>query len=101
MGYLIGGGRLACLLAVASLLPSREEQPCQPRFFAPKLPLNATALNGVRVEDACFSGPGPHHVFVIGDWGGIGNPPEPADHTRMKFAKHRTFVSGVDDQAQQ
>ncbi|CAK0850744.1 unnamed protein product [Prorocentrum cordatum] len=79
---------------------------CAARFVPPAAPLAATDLNGVRVPDACFMDPGEHHVYIVGDWGGVsaapGAPPVPADHRAPEFkAHHREFVSGVDDCAQQ
>lgn len=53
----------------------------------------------------CFGDADEHHVFVIGDWGGVqpapGAPPVPADHRSHLFPQHtRGFVVGVDDTAQ-
>ncbi|CAK0864396.1 unnamed protein product [Prorocentrum cordatum] len=36
--------------------------------------------NGATLRDVCISREGPYHVFVIGDWGGTGNPPRPAQN---------------------
>lgn len=79
---------------------------CKPRFIPPGSPLHSTDLNGVALPDACFGvagqATGPHHVFVIGDWGGVHIPPKPADHRSPKFPQNqRRFVHGVDDCAQQ
>eukprot|EP00406_Dinophysis_acuminata_P059097 CAMPEP_0179285194 /NCGR_PEP_ID=MMETSP0797-20121207/39079_1 /TAXON_ID=47934 /ORGANISM="Dinophysis acuminata, Strain DAEP01" /LENGTH=395 /DNA_ID=CAMNT_0020993997 /DNA_START=39 /DNA_END=1223 /DNA_ORIENTATION=- len=83
--------------SVVFLACARTAFGCGPRFIPPALPLHASDHNGVALPDACFQGPGPHHVFVIGDWGGIGAIPRPADDRRGQ----REFVGGVDDQAQQ
>lgn len=80
---------------------------CPPRFQLPPFPNNALDLNGVALPEACFnSTQGEHHVFVIGDWGGLssspGKAPMPADHRSKRFpTRARDFVVGVDDRAQQ
>lgn len=90
-------------------VPQQDEvdsSQCSPgRFVPPPRPDMATDHNGVALRDVCFEGDGPHHVFVIGDWGGIvfepGTPPRPADHRSRLFThQHRPFVEGVDDTAQ-
>ncbi|CAJ1357980.1 unnamed protein product [Effrenium voratum] len=87
---------------------------CQPRFRVRKdAPELATTLNGVELPQACFMDEtkGNHHVFVIGDWGGVidwydpvkgyVNPPRTADHTKSLFASHhRKKVNSSDDYAQ-
>jgi len=90
-------------------MPAYRE--CPGRFTPPPLaPRHATDLNGIALPSTCFTGKpetvdGLHHVFVIGDWGGIvrspGAPPVPADHRSPKFHGHRPFVVGADDCAQQ
>lgn len=73
------------------------------RFEAPEIPSKATGHNGVGLAETFFEGEGPHHVFLIGDWGGVdeeGHGPVPADHRGPESAKGRNFVVGVDDQAQ-
>jgi len=70
-------------------------------FRAPEAPRLATDHNGVALEETCFEGEGPHHVFVIGDWGGVDTPPVPADHRSPEFGGSRPFIVGVDDRAQQ
>jgi hypothetical protein len=75
---------------------------CTDRFTLPAAPLHATDHNGVRLPDVCLRGD-QHHVFVIGDWGGImeeGRPPVPADHRAPGFKHERAFIDGVDDCAQ-
>lgn len=73
----------------------------------PEAPHYATELNGVSLPDACFNNSdGPHHVFVIGDWGGVlgdrGDRPVPADRrSRHMPSHHRPFILGADDRAQQ
>jgi len=97
-----------------ALKPWRHPQPgvrpgeCPGRFVPPpKAPHYATELNGVSLPDACFnSSSGPHHVFVIGDWGGVlggrGDRPVPADRRSKHMpSHHRPFVLGADDRAQQ
>lgn len=80
---------------------------CGPYFQLPPKPTLKLELNGRSLPDVCFnSSEGPHHVFVIGDWGGLsggpGQAPVPADHRSKKFpSRARKFVVGVDDSAQQ
>lgn len=64
---------------------------CSSRFQVPPRPLHATDHNGVNLSPVCFGErSGPHHVFVIGDWGGQqenqGGEPRPAD------MKHRNLT---------
>jgi len=94
-----------------------ENTQCDGRFkVPPNPPLHATDLNGMQLPDTCFFGPnakvasGMHHIFVIGDWGGVTNhpwnktvkAPLAADHrSKHHFKQHyRPFVWGVDDFAQ-
>eukprot|EP00425_Heterocapsa_triquetra_P038527 CAMPEP_0195081508 /NCGR_PEP_ID=MMETSP0448-20130528/22932_1 /TAXON_ID=66468 /ORGANISM="Heterocapsa triquestra, Strain CCMP 448" /LENGTH=587 /DNA_ID=CAMNT_0040114537 /DNA_START=85 /DNA_END=1848 /DNA_ORIENTATION=- len=74
---------------------------CDERFVAPSTPpLHATDHNGLALREVCIHKSGPYHVFVVGDWGGIGVPPTPADHRSKNAKHHRDFVIGVDDCAQ-
>eukprot|EP00975_Prorocentrum_lima_P071630 12938784-Prorocentrum_lima.AAC.1 len=56
-----------------------DTRACTSRFRPPPVPVRATDHNGIKLADACFEGRSPHHVFVIGDWGGVMpmNPGEP------------------------
>jgi len=68
-------------------------------------PEDGTTHNGVSLQDVCFGGETihPHHVFVIGDWGGVNsdNGVHPADRRTAAFGPAaRAFVSGIDDSAQ-
>lgn len=90
---------------------------CMGRFQLPAAPAKATDYNGMALPDTCFQGgaqsaDGHHHVFLIGDWGGLPGPiawnasmvpPIPADHRDPEhFPQHtRGFVWGADDKAQQ
>eukprot|EP00404_Azadinium_spinosum_P001719 CAMPEP_0180430302 /NCGR_PEP_ID=MMETSP1036_2-20121128/7815_1 /TAXON_ID=632150 /ORGANISM="Azadinium spinosum, Strain 3D9" /LENGTH=500 /DNA_ID=CAMNT_0022436031 /DNA_START=39 /DNA_END=1541 /DNA_ORIENTATION=- len=86
------------------------EGSCPKRFTVPDAPLHATDLNGVALRPVCIQDTGAlHHVFVIGDWGGVVDHPwnhtfpgpVPADHRSKLFpAHHRKFVVGADDIAQ-
>lgn len=83
------------------------KEPCSNHFRPPPVPPadDATGYNGVSLPDTCFFGDDEHHVFVIGDWGGVlkaaGEKPVPADHRSVLFASHhRPFVLGADDTAQ-
>jgi len=78
---------------------------CGPRFVAPPAPKFATDYNGVKLPDVCFTNnPGPHHVFAVGDWGGMMHDSgwiQPADHRSKMFGPHhRPFILHVDDMAQ-
>lgn len=87
-----------------------EQVPCIDWFMAPAPPRFANALNGVEFFKVCFNATPHlqemHHVFVIGDWGGLlwqgSEIPVPADkRSRDRFpAFARDFVDGVDDTAQ-
>jgi len=79
---------------------------CHERFVVPPKPVKATDYNGLELAPVCLNRTqGPHHVFIIGDWGGIvdkeGQPPKPADHRGDLFPEQqRPFIVGVDDAAQ-
>lgn len=103
-----GGPLLAAEALVFADLPPPT---CGSRFEVPGAPVHATDLNGLALPDVCIVTPGPHHVFVIGDWGGIlpGIPetipdlsvkPKPADDRGKSSGQARQFVTGVDDCAQ-
>jgi len=70
-------------------------------------PKTATEHNGIALPDVCLKPAGPngtHHVFIIGDWGGVFGKKglQPADARGKLFGtKHRQFVLGADDWAQQ
>lgn len=73
--------------------------------MVPAPPSQGTAHNGIALPDTCFNRSGEHHVFVIGDWGGILDEstwkPVPADRRSPSFpANTRRFVHGVDGKAQ-
>lgn len=74
-----------------------DDPSCMSTFRTPKPPALATDLNGIRLPDVCIRSPGPHYVYVIGDWGGILGPhgPTPANQRSKE-----EFVDGVDDVAQ-
>mmetsp|Transcript_78440 Transcript_78440/g.197041 ORF Transcript_78440/g.197041 Transcript_78440/m.197041 type:complete len:1135 (+) Transcript_78440:164-3568(+) len=80
---------------------------CSDRFSTPGgPPEHATDFNGLTLPDVCFPGHEPHHIFVIGDWGGVyrdaNTPVRPADRrTKHLPGQHRPFVFGADDRAQQ
>lgn len=94
-------------LAYAPWLLEGTPRACSDRFQPPaNPPVHVSEFNGIVLQDVCIHGPGPHHVFVIGDWGGIFEeplkPPKPADMRSKHLAgKHRQFVVGADDVAQQ
>jgi len=80
---------------------------CPDHFILPKAPWTAVQYNGIALPDVCIAGGGPgrdHHVFLIGDWGGVLSDKglRPADHRSKKFGNHhRNFIFGADDFAQQ
>jgi len=89
----------------AASASSHSSRNCTDKFILPASPQLVTEHNGVQLQDVCIDSPGPHHVFAIGDWGGIvfqkNIPPVPADKRSKLFkAYHRTYVHGVDDRAQ-
>jgi len=74
----------------------------------PAAPQFANGHNGLKLPDVCFRKKGPHHVYVIGDWGGLlgDNGPVPAQKRCVKLPMERIdecegFIKGVDDRAQQ
>jgi len=71
--------------------------PCLNYFQKPAAPVLATQWNGVHLPQVCFTAPGPHRVFVIGDWGGLvtEHGPKPARHRPKP-----SLIMGVDDLAQ-
>ncbi|CAE7645584.1 PAP17, partial [Symbiodinium pilosum] len=87
---------------------------CKSRFQVREDPPElSTDLNGVELPETCFydDSKGPHHIFVIGDWGGVIDwydsnshfvkSPKTADHTRKVFASHhRDKVNSSDTWAQ-
>jgi hypothetical protein len=79
---------------------------CSTQFTVPeKPPYLVTEYNGHEMKDLCVFGTGPHHVFAIGDWGGIirmkGQLPITADKRSDLFPFfQRKMVFGVDDSAQ-
>lgn len=79
-------------------------EPCTNRFKPPpQPPARGTDYNGVSLPDTCFFGDDEHHVFLIGDWGGVlyGQQPVPADHRSKQFGpNYRKFVVGADNVAQ-
>ncbi|CAK0910171.1 unnamed protein product [Prorocentrum cordatum] len=92
---------------VAKAAASRDEATrpasCGSRFKAPKKPKTADEYNGVALEDVCFEGSGPHHVFIIGDWGGITQGDgrlSAAPHLTHRWETNYQFVWPPDDQAQ-
>jgi len=68
------------------------------RWWTP--PDSGTSHNGARLPDVYIPGQGPHHVFIIGDWGGTleGGNIAPAVHVEKR--ENQEFVPGVDDNAQ-
>lgn len=90
------------------------DEKCGPGFKVREKPPDlATDLNGVQLPTTCFEddSKGLHHVFVIGDWGGVidwydkskgfVHPPKTADHTTKAFSSHaRKKVKSSDDWAQ-
>ncbi|CAK0868874.1 unnamed protein product [Prorocentrum cordatum] len=68
------------------------------RWWTP--PDTGTTHNGARLPDVYIPGQGPHHVFIIGDWGGKmeGGNIVPARHVERR--EFQAFVPGVDDNAQ-
>jgi len=72
---------------------------CLPRFVTPNKAQWATEHNGVHIPDACFPGYGPHHVFIIGDWGGhVGKSGgiEAAKHMAHRKERGQGFVYPID-----
>lgn len=106
---------VACVIAIC--LAAQEVAGCSSRFMVPPRPAHATQYNGIHLPDTCFytrptlNHDGFHHIYAIGDWGGIiYHPwnhsfygPVAADHRSFKNfpKKFRPFVYGADDFAQE
>lgn len=104
MTRLVLAWSLHCL--TARLVRARDEDCSHGYFQPPPRPQDPTEHNGQALRDACFGKDASRHIFVIGDWGGVKYTAEmpimPADHRSTLFPKrHRKFVEGVDDCAQQ
>jgi len=82
--------------------PASKKNVCTINWFEkPSKPANATQHNGVALPDVCIHEEGPHHAFIIGDWGGIaqnGGWVTPAPHISVRG--DYKFVQQVDDRAQ-
>jgi len=50
---------------------SVDDGECTSKFRVPPKPKTAVEHNGVALPDVCYTGKGPFHVFIIGDWGGM------------------------------
>lgn len=110
----MAGGRgcfaLAAALAAAAntLGPAQGERPCSNSFSVPLKPPDVTTeYNGIQLTDVCLNTAGPHHLYAIGDWGGVllsvmkEKVLVPADRRSALFpGMGRRFVHGVDDKAQ-
>jgi hypothetical protein len=70
---------------------------CTGKFIAPQTPLRATDHNGKILDEVCFKGKGPRHVFLIGDWGGVTATGAP----RPAWKGERQIVEPIDTSAQQ
>mmetsp|Transcript_112741 Transcript_112741/g.319752 ORF Transcript_112741/g.319752 Transcript_112741/m.319752 type:complete len:528 (-) Transcript_112741:74-1657(-) len=70
---------------VAAALAQEVVDDCTDAFYPPDTqPLgNVTVHNGVALKDVCITHAAPYHVFVIGDWGGTGDPPSPAENRQL------------------
>jgi hypothetical protein len=89
--------------AAAAHIKGKRPAKCGGRFKAPKKPKTADEHNGVALEDVCFEGSGPHHVFIIGDWGGITQGDgrlAAAPHLTHRWETNYEFVWPPDEQAQ-
>jgi hypothetical protein len=58
---------------------------CSPFFNPPEKPTEVDQHNGAALQDVCFSGEGPFHVFVVGDWGSLAH----SDFTAAPHFTHR------------
>jgi len=68
------------------------------RWWSP--PDSGTTHNGARLQDVYIPGQGPHHVFIIGDWGGKMEDGNIAPAVHVDKREFEAFVPGVDDNAQ-
>jgi len=75
---------------------------CSDRFVAPEKPKTPSDHNGVALQEVCYEGEGPFHVFIIGDWGAIWEEgkPKAASHLSHRWGQAYKFVWPVDESAQ-
>jgi len=87
--------------AVLQLAETKSSK-CAGTFTAPPKPKTATELNGVVLDDVCYTGSGPHHVFIIGDWGGkkAKGHLSAVSHLNHRWNQSYRFVYPIDDNCQ-
>jgi len=73
--------------------PGAASGSCASKFVKPPEPKTATEHNGIALADVCFMGKGPHHVFIIGDWGGLkkDGKVQAASHLNHRWNKTENF----------
>jgi hypothetical protein len=95
---------LVCHLAVrvaeeaANQSKSNSHQ-CSPFFVPPEKPTRPEQHNGVALQDTCFTGEGPFHAFIIGDWGSLWGF-KAAPHLGHRKERGQGFVWPIDNQPQ-
>jgi hypothetical protein len=77
---------------------------CTSKFVVPPKPKTAVELNGVALQDVCYEGKGPFHVFIIGDWGGMVDPKSKelsaVSHLNHRWNQSYQFIYPIDKTAQ-
>jgi len=98
MGAAAGAGTLRR----EEVVELEEEGSCSSKFRKPEKPDFATALNGVRLDDVCIKGDGPHHVFIIGDWGGLVKDGQltAVSHLNHRWNQSYQFIWPTDQECQ-
>jgi len=75
------------------LAEDKDKKKCSHKFVVPPEPKTATELNGAVLDEVCFMGEGDHHVFIIGDWGGLKKDGKlaAASHLNHRWNKTQNF----------
>jgi hypothetical protein len=80
--------------------PITKADTCSPFFTPPEKPKSGPwERNGVALQDVCFSGEGPFHAFVIGDWGALWGY-KAAPHLGHRKERGQGYVYPTDNQPQ-
>jgi hypothetical protein len=112
-GNASGGNASACNVTVRHLVcplalrvasgaanqSSSNNHQCSPIFTPPEKPTRPEQHNGVALQDTCFTGEGPFHVFIIGDWGSLWGF-KAAPHLGHRKERGQGFVWPIDNQPQ-
>jgi hypothetical protein len=82
-----------------NITKSHTHGTCSPFFTAPEKPSVPDGHNGVALQDVCFSGEGPFHAFIIGDWGSLWGF-KAAPHLGHRKERGQGYVWPIDEHPQ-